>query len=58
MVDRVRCVALKLHPGQRFAKDAPMDERLLPARAGREIAEAALQTDNLPQPFNVTAREW
>jgi hypothetical protein len=50
--------AVNLEPGQCVAENVPASQRSLSARAGRQIAQAALQAEHLPEPLDVSARQW
>ena len=53
----LRRVAVNLEPHQRVAENAAVHERPLGAGVGADVAEAALQAQNLPQPLDVAAGE-
>src|SRR5215510_5057020 len=55
--DEVGSVAVDFHPRQTVPKDSAMGQRALSANAGAKIAKAALKSENLPQPLNITTRE-
>ena len=58
MFDDGRGVAMDFEPRQRFAKDAAVRERALPARVGPpDLAQASLEAEKLTQAFDVSARE-
>jgi hypothetical protein len=49
----IRIVAVDFQPGERLAEDAAMRQRALGARMGAELAQPALQAEQLTQPFDV-----
>src|SRR5689334_60280 len=57
VLDEIRRAAVNLEPGERLAEDVPMDERALCARAGRHVAQAALQAEQLAQTLDVPSRQ-
>ena len=57
LLDEVGHGAVNVQPGERLAKDAAVGQRASGARAGGEIAEPPLKTENLPQAFDVAACE-
>ena len=57
VLDHFRRSAVNLEPRQRFVEHAAVRERPLRAWACAEIAHAALEPDDLPQPLDVAPRE-
>lgn len=54
---RVRRVAVDLQPGERFAERPAMEQRPLRACRQSHVDEPPLQSDDLPQPLDIAARE-
>ena len=57
MRDEIRRAAVDLEPRQRLGEDVSVGERFLRARSGLDVVETSLQTENLPQTFDVPPRE-
>src|SRR5262245_66275910 len=57
MADEIGRIAVNLEPRERIAEDASVREGTLRARRGVDVAQTALQSENLPQPLDVAARE-
>ena len=57
VLDDLGGMAVDVHPRQRFSKNSTMHERTLHTRMRAEIAQAPLQHQRLPQPFDVAPRE-
>ena len=47
---------MNVEPGERLAEDMAVGKCALSAWTGREIVQPPLQTDNLPEPIDVAAR--
>ena len=57
MLDDLRRVFVNFEPGERIAEDAAMRNRPLRPGTRAEVAQPALQADDLSQAFDVAPRE-
>ncbi len=57
MLDELRRFAVNLQPRQRVAEDVPVRQRALRAQARAEIAEPPLDSEELAQALDISARQ-
>ena len=56
-IDDIGHLAMNLQPRQCLSKGMPMEDGVAGPRRSAHIAEMALQRENLPQLFDVSARQ-